>query len=60
MNHLALNSTREVVDRLAERGADHGWQLLFADRHPHAGGPDRYAAYLASTHGFEVEVVAVD
>jgi hypothetical protein len=28
------------------------------DRHPHAGGPDAYAAYLAEPDGFEVEVVA--
>ena len=34
------------------------WSLLFADRHPHAGGPQTYAAYLAEPDGFEVEVVA--
>jgi catechol 2,3-dioxygenase-like lactoylglutathione lyase family enzyme len=28
------------------------------DRHPYAGGPEHYAAYLASTDGFEVELVA--
>jgi hypothetical protein len=27
-------------------------------RHPHAGGPDHYVAYLANTDGFEVEFVA--
>ncbi len=37
---------------------EHGWQLLFSDRHPHAGGPDTYAAYLEDADGFEVEVVA--
>jgi hypothetical protein len=26
--------------------------------HPHAGGPDHHAAYLANTDGFEVELVA--
>jgi hypothetical protein len=46
------------VDRLAVDGPAHGWSLLFADRHPHAGGPDTYAAYLAEPAGFEVEVVA--
>lgn len=40
-------------------GPAHGWTLLFPERHPHAGGPDHYAAYLASTDGFEVELVAV-
>jgi len=32
--------------------------LRFADRHPHAGGLDSYAAYLKDTVGFEVELVA--
>jgi hypothetical protein len=36
------------------------WRELFADTHPYAGGPDHYAAYLASTDGFEVELVADD
>ena len=36
----------------------HGWTLLFPGSHPYAGGPDHYAAYLASTDGFEVELVA--
>jgi len=31
---------------------------MFADRHPYAGGPDHYAAYLESGEGFEVELVA--
>jgi probable phosphoglycerate mutase len=35
-----------------------GWSLLFADRHPHAGGPEHYAAYLEDAAGFEVELVA--
>ena len=34
------------------------WTLLFPDRHPHAGGPDSYAGYLANADGFEVELVA--
>ena len=31
---------------------------LFPERHPHAGGPDHYAAYLANTDGFEAELVS--
>jgi hypothetical protein len=42
-----------LVDTLAIQAADHGWTLLFPDRHPHAGGPDHYAAYLENTDGFE-------
>jgi hypothetical protein len=38
--------------------AGYGWRLLFADRHPFAGGPNHYAAYLENEDGFEVELVA--
>lgn len=61
LNHLAFRAgSRADVDLLARRAASHGWTLLFADRHPHAGGPDHYAAYLENSAGFEVELVAED
>ena len=45
LNHLAFHaSSRGAVDALAAAGPAHGWTLLFPDRHPHAGGPDHYAA----------------
>jgi hypothetical protein len=53
-----VTADRSTVDRLAAQGAGHGWELLFADRHPHAGGQETYAAYLADPDGFEVEVVS--
>jgi hypothetical protein len=49
-----------MAARLAAEGPALGWTLQFPDRHPHAGGPDHYAAYLANTDGFEVELVADD
>jgi len=59
LNHLAFHvETPAEVDSLVKEAADHGWTLMFADRHPHAGGPDHYAAYLENTDGFEVELVA--
>lgn len=59
LNHLAFHGgARGHVDTMAAAGPEHGWTLLFPDRHPHAGGPDHYAAYLANTDGFEVELVA--
>ena len=59
LNHLAFHAgSRLRVDALAAAGPAHGWELLFADRHPYAGGADHYAAYLASTDGYEVELVA--
>ena len=36
----------------------YGWSLMYADRHPYAGGPDHYAAYLEDAYGYEVELVA--
>jgi hypothetical protein len=46
------------VDRLVADAPAYGWTLLFADRHPQAGGPGTYAGYLANADGFEVELVA--
>ena len=60
LNHLAFHvEGRDRVDRLAEAAPEHGWSLMFADRHPFAGGPDNYAAYLENVDGFEAELVAV-
>ena len=50
--------SRAAVDEIAAAGPEHGWALLFPDRHPYAGGPGHYAAYLEDPDGFEVEVVA--
>jgi catechol 2,3-dioxygenase-like lactoylglutathione lyase family enzyme len=59
LNHLAFHvADRETVEALAKEAPGHGWRLLFPDRHPHAGGEQHYAAYLADTDGFEVELVA--
>jgi catechol 2,3-dioxygenase-like lactoylglutathione lyase family enzyme len=58
LNHLAFHvEAPAAVDKLATEAAEHGWTLMFADRHPHAGGPEHYAAYLENTDGFEVELV---
>lgn len=59
LNHLAFHvETSAEVDKLAAESAGHGWTLMFADKHPHAGGPEHYAAYLENSDGFEVELVA--
>ena len=61
LNHLAFHGGgRDRVDDITARAADHGWTLLFRDRHPHAGGPGHYAAYLANSDRYEVELVAAD
>jgi catechol 2,3-dioxygenase-like lactoylglutathione lyase family enzyme len=59
LNHLALAvPARWMVDRIVVEAPSYGWRLLFADRHPYAGGSNHYAAYLENDEGFEVEVVA--
>jgi hypothetical protein len=59
LNHLAFHAGVErAVEDLAREALGHGWALMFADRHPHAGGPAHYAAYLENDEGFEVELVA--
>jgi catechol 2,3-dioxygenase-like lactoylglutathione lyase family enzyme len=60
LNHLAFHVADEsTVDTLVLAAPDHGWRLMFADRHPHAGGPDQYAAYLEDADGYEAELVAI-
>jgi catechol 2,3-dioxygenase-like lactoylglutathione lyase family enzyme len=60
LNHLAFHVKDEAeVERLAAESTAHGWRLMFADKHPHAGGEDHYAAYLENEDGYEVELVAI-
>ena len=59
LNHLAFHAgTRAAVDALVAAAPANGWRLMFADRHPWAGGSEHYAGYLENSDGFEVELVA--
>jgi catechol 2,3-dioxygenase-like lactoylglutathione lyase family enzyme len=59
LNHLAFHvQGRDRVDSLVAAAPEHGWSLMFSDRHPYAGGPEHYAAYLENVDGYEVELVA--
>lgn len=61
LNHLAVHSPdAAALDLLRSAAAVHGWRELFADRYPHAGGPQHTALFLENAQGFEVEVVAPD
>ncbi|MFD3574120.1 trifunctional class I SAM-dependent methyltransferase/NUDIX hydrolase/VOC family protein [Streptomyces sp. NPDC058644] len=58
LNHLAFHVTGAAeLDRLVARAPEHGWSLLFPERHPFAGGEEHRAAYLEDGAGFEVELV---
>lgn len=59
MNHLVFHGgTREQVDELVAQSPHHGWQPLYQERYPHAGGPNHYAGWLEDIHGYKVEIVA--
>jgi catechol 2,3-dioxygenase-like lactoylglutathione lyase family enzyme len=59
VNHIAFHAgTREHVDAMVAAAPEYGWTLLFPDRHPYAGGPRHYAAYLENVDAYEVELVA--
>ncbi|GAB7189029.1 vicinal oxygen chelate (VOC) family protein [Kitasatospora sp. Ki12] len=47
------------MEALVSEALQHGWCLMFPDRHPHASGEHVYAAYLENDDGFEVELVAI-
>jgi catechol 2,3-dioxygenase-like lactoylglutathione lyase family enzyme len=59
VNHLALwAGSATDLDALVDEAPSHGWTLMFAERHPFAGGPQHRAAYLEDADGYEVELVA--
>lgn len=59
LNHLAFHAgSRADVDALVDAAVQRGFTVLFAERHPFAGGRSHYAAYLEAPGGFEVELVA--
>jgi catechol 2,3-dioxygenase-like lactoylglutathione lyase family enzyme len=59
LNHLAFKAgSREETDAIMAEAPGRGWRPLYADRYPHAGGPDHYAGWLENSAGFKVELVA--
>lgn len=58
MNHLALNcSSFPALEKIRSLAGAHGWQELYAEKYPHAGGEGHTALYLVNQEGFEVELV---
>lgn len=59
LNHLAFHAESPAeVDELVTALGERGVELLYADRHPFAGGPDHYAAFFEDPDGLKIEVVA--
>ncbi|WP_315108267.1 VOC family protein, partial [uncultured Microbacterium sp.] len=52
VNHLAFAAgPRDRVDAIMAAAPEHGWRPLYAERYPHAGGPDHYAGWLENSAG---------
>ncbi|MFD5006241.1 VOC family protein [Streptomyces mutabilis] len=61
LNHLAFHiKDATTVEKLLADATQHGWHLMFPERHPYGGGRQHYAAYLENDDGFEVELVAIN
>lgn len=60
VNHLAFKAAGpNKVDAIMAEAHTHGWQPLYQDRYPHAGGPNHDAGWLENSAGFKVEIVAL-
>lgn len=61
LNHLAFHArSKSHVDDLTAKLRERGIIILYADRHPHAGGPDYYAVFFEDPDRIKVEVVGID
>lgn len=59
LNHLAFHvESPAAVDRWTAALRDRGVPILYADRHPHAGGPGTYAVYFEDPDRIKLELVA--
>lgn len=59
LNHLAFHAvSRQHVDDVTKKLDDKGIQILYADKHPFAGGKDYYAVFFEDPDRIKVELVA--
>lgn len=59
LNHLAFHaSSRQHVDEVTRKLKDRGISVLYADKHPFAGGEDHYAVFFEDPDRMKVELVA--
>ncbi len=58
LNHLAFHAqSKEHVDQLTVELKTRKVEVLYNDKHPHAGGSDSYAVYFEDPDRIKVEVV---
>jgi catechol 2,3-dioxygenase-like lactoylglutathione lyase family enzyme len=59
LNHLAFHaSSRQQVDDITIKLGEKGVNMLYADKHPFAGGMEHYAVYFEDPDRIKVELVA--
>lgn len=59
LNHLAFHAAdRAEVDALTEELKARNVPILYADRHPYAGGKNTYAVFFEDPNRIKVELVA--
>lgn len=58
LNHLAFHcDSREFIDNLTKDLVERNITILYADKHPFAGGKDYYAVFFEDPDRIKVEVV---
>ena len=61
LNHLAFQcGSREFVDSLTNELKEKNINILYAEKHPFAGGEDYYAVFFEDPDRIKVEVVVND
>jgi catechol 2,3-dioxygenase-like lactoylglutathione lyase family enzyme len=61
LNHIAFNArSRKHVDDIVQMLLERGSKLLYADKHPYAGGEHHYALYCEDPDRIKIEIVAPD
>lgn len=59
LNHLAFHAdSRQQVDHMTEKLKSEGFTILYAEKHPFAGGDNHYAVYFEDPDRIKVELVA--
>lgn len=59
LNHLAFSvENKKAVDEWTIRLKSKGYNILYEDRHPYAGGQKHYAVYFEAPDRIKIELVA--